>query len=231
MKTVILVAAILALSVPSYGAVLVYKLAQTDNPIIDFANVNENSADLFKGKVEAYIVFDANLTGDYGVNVGADANDANDVTVVLLFKSDKQYMLLGGSDPNSDVSIDNYPSSNSIRPFIALNKQDNENTLLFIDINDEESGVEVQAFDLFGKNTSTDIGLANKTLLAKSLKGFSEITIDEAGDLYGFGSAKLTLDSKYTKLAGKNGLTVPQTVAAITGDLKNFTETQTVPRD
>ena len=215
---------------PSYSAVLVYKLAQTDNPVIDFENANEDTADLGKTKIEAYIVFDANLIGDYGVNTQVGPDGA---TAVLLFKNDKQYMLVGGSDPNSGVFIEtyvSYGSYDSIAPFTATGKRSAGYTLLFVNIFDDEISLGVYAFDLYGKNTSAEIGLADKFSLAKSLKGFNEVTITEDGDLYGFGTAKLTLNSKYTKLANENGLTVSQTVDAITGDLKNFREMQTVPR-
>jgi hypothetical protein len=227
MKSLVLLVAILALCVPGYGAVVVYKLGQTDNPVIDFADDNENTADLFKTKIQAFIVFDADVTGNYDVTVLR--NDANDPTAVVVFRKDKQFMILGGSDPNSNVRIGNFHSNDSIAPFAVLNKRNTLETLLFIDIRDDDTDLRLEAFDLIGKNTSASIGLADKVSLAKSLRGVSELNVHGPGPIFGFGKAKLTLNSKYTKLANKNGLTVVQTVAAITEDLSKLTLTETLP--
>lgn len=227
MKKLVLLAAIFALCVPGYGAVLVYKLAHIANPVIDFADANEKIANVTKTTVEAYVVFDVNVIGDangmgtYDVNT-ADVN--NSPASIVLFKKDKQYMLLGGSDANSSVDI------SGTKPFTVFKKKNTLSTLMSVEISDRDTGLDIYVFDMFGKNISTNITTANKALVAKSLGGIAEITISEDGDLLGFGLAKLTLNSKYTRLAGRNGLNVEQTIAAIKGALKKFSETQIVPR-
>jgi hypothetical protein len=227
MKKLVLLVAILALCVPSYGAVLVYKLAASYSPTFSFADANLVAAEVInKVKVDAFVVFDANLTS-YDVKYLGDGDDANDPTAIIFTKIDKNKVMLtlGGDDPNSDVSIGNQDTSDTIKPFAVTNKKDTIASLLDVDITDYDNDLYLYDWSLYGKNTKEDIGLTVlgvkvKPLIAKSMKGPDEVYMNN--DLfYGDGTAQLKLDSKYTKDANKGGWNVKQTVAKIQADLLN----------
>ena len=234
MKKLVLLVAIFALCAPSYGSVLVYKVTTSINPLVSFSDENETSGDVVKVKLDTFVVFDVN-DNSLDVNIPADIADANDPNITSLspdrptaivtgrINNKKIQMTLGGSDPNSNVFIDRALGLfDSIAPFTNTTKKKELNTQVFIEISDSDTTFDMFT-EMFGKNTSADIGRGQteKLLLAKSLKGNADI-VEGAQLINGFGTAKATLDSKYTKLGNTApGKSVSQVVAQIQADLTN----------
>ena len=214
-------------------AVLVYKVTTPINPMIDYDDVNGLNADVVKDNLLAYVVFDINT--NYAMQI--DINDANgnpdtnnNPTVILFGKDgkDKFKITLGGDKPNTFVNISTFGDVNSIKPFEATNMRNTHATEAKIGFGDSNAttGFDIET-DLYGKNTTIDIGIAAKFSVAKSLKGQVWFTA-EGRFVDGWGNAMATLDSKLTKDANKNNRTVEQTVANIQTTVLSTYATRTV---
>ena len=211
--------------IPSTSNILVYKLSMAINPVIEYADANGLEADVSKENLSAYVVFGINDA--YGV---AAVNDANGPTVVLFGNNGatKFQKTLGGDEPNSFVNIRTFGDTNSIMPFEVTNGKNAPATSVGIGFGDSNA---TTGFDigtsLYGKNTTQDIGQAEKLSVAKSLKG--QVWIDRQF-VEGQGAASATLDSKLTKDANKNNRTVAATVANIeTTVLRIYTPVSILP--
>jgi hypothetical protein len=241
MKKLVLLMAILALCAPCFGSVLVYKVTTTVDPAIVFANTDANQGDVSKSKLDTFVVFEVNDT-TFDVIIPADIADVNDPNIVTrsanrptaivtgTFGKTKFQMVEGGSDANSTVAISTEAAENSIKAFANTTKgKAADVTLLFISVSDEDTSLDISA-ELFGNNTSADIGAATKLSLAKSLKGINELA-QKASFLVAFGPATATIDVKATKNANVNGLSVADTAAAIQAGLtqKKFTVVTELP--
>jgi hypothetical protein len=218
--------AVETINVPDYvptnnaiRAILVYKLATAINPVIDYKDANGLEADVLKENLSAYVVF--SVDDAYGVN---NANDANSPTVILFGKdgSDKFKITLGGNEPNSLVNIWTFGHVNSIMPFDVTNMLNTHATSVGIGFERwaATTDFDIETF-LYGKNTTMDIGLAEKLSVAKSLKG--QVWFASEGQFVeGWGTANATLDTKLTKDANKNNRTVAATVANIQTTVLNI---------
>jgi hypothetical protein len=211
--------------VPSKPNILVYKMAMAINPVIVYEDANGLEADVLKENLSAYVVFGVN--GVYGME---DVNDANGPTVILFGKNGttKFQKTLGGNDPNSFVNIRTFGAVNSIMPFEVTNMRNTHATDVGIEFGDSHA---TTGFDigtsLYGVNSTTDIGQAEKLSVAKSLKG--QVWIYRQF-VEGWGAATAALDSKLTKDANKNSRTVAATVANIkTTALNMYTPVNVLP--
>jgi hypothetical protein len=214
-------------------AVLVYKVTTPINPMIDYEDVNGLRADVVKDNLFAYVVFDVNTNYAMQIDVN-DANgnpDANNNPTAILFGKDgtnKFKITLGGSKPDTFVNISTFGEANSIKSFEVTNKRNTFDTEAKIGFGDSNAatGFDIET-DLLGKNMTTDIGIAGKFSVAKSLKG--QVWFEAAGRFVdGWGNAKATLDSKLTKDANKNNRTVEETVANIQTTVLSSYTTRTV---
>ncbi|MGD0552379.1 MAG: ice-binding family protein [Sedimentisphaerales bacterium] len=211
--------------VPIKPNILVYKMTTAINPVIDYEDANGLKANVLKENLSAYVVF--GVDDAYGVD---DVNNANGPTVILFGKdgTTKFQKTLGGNDPNSFVNIQTFGNVNSIMPFEVTNMRNTNATDVGIGFGDSDA---TTGFDigtsLYGVNSTIDIGQAEKFSVAKSLKGQVWIYRQFVN---GWGAATVSLDSKLTKDANKNGRTVAATVANIkTTVLNTYTPVDVLP--
>jgi hypothetical protein len=211
--------------VPSEPTILVYKMTTAINPLIDYNDANGLEADVLKQNLSAYVVF--GVDNAYVVDA---ASDANGPTAILFGKdgSNKFKITLGGNEPNSFVSIGTFGREDSIVPFEVTNMR-KAPLATSVEIGFGSSGTATDfsiGTSLYGKNTTVDIGQAEKRSVAKSLKG--QVRLDsEDLSIEGWGAATATLDSKLTKDANKNSRTVAATVANIQTTVLNGYTTET----
>lgn len=217
--TAFLVVAVVAIGT-SQAAVLVYKVTASCDAVFEFTDANYNHANVSQVKVEAYVVLDVNLAS-YLVTRPNEEGDPNNPTVVIFtnINKSKKTTTLGGEDPNSSVWVGNQTEDeDTISPFTVLGKKNTTASVLWFEIYDDASQLYVEFWSLYGKNSLTDVGLAAKASLPKSLKGFGDF-YTESSLIWGDGTVTAKLDSKYTTNANNGGLTVAQTVAQIRADL------------
>lgn len=249
MKKLILLLMILALCMPGYGTVLVYKVTTSFNPMISFSGADETAGTVAKVKMDTFVVFEINSNYDVNIppdTVVTDPCDPNNIIsslrspnqpiaiVTAMINKNKVQMKLGGSDPNSAVFIDrdaNRGIYDSIAPFTDTTKGKTSDTVVFIEIVDNDSSFDVYT-EMFGKSTSADIGKGKngKLSIAKSMSGNADIW-EESPLITGFGTAKATLDPRYTKLANTSGKSVSEVATQIQADLssKGFQEVDSIP--
>jgi hypothetical protein len=219
-------------------AVLVYRMTTAINPVIDYNDANGLEADVrcWRSNLSAFVVFDMN--SNYAVQIDVnDANgnpDANNNPTAILFGKDgrdKFKITLGGNEPNSFVNIWTFGDVNSFMPFEITNMR---NTPLATSVgirfgdSNATTGFYIET-NMYGKNTTIDIGRAGKFSVPKSLKG--QLWFESEGQFVeGWGAARATLDLRLTKDANKNNRTVEETVANIrTIVLHNYTTRTVLP--
>ena len=180
MKTLaklVMVLAVLALCLPAYGDVLVYKTSITAS---GFA-INEGE----KGKVQArgYFVVDIDLAGAENMN-NADTLSL-DAELVLYWKA-------GGNKWRKTVVVDTFD--------ITLVEVDNGRKVYIVAELEVDVTEGTVVAILAGPEKNTDVGLPSKYYVPTGLKGSALVS----GNSYmGSGKVSLRLDSK-TKYANDN---------------------------
>jgi hypothetical protein len=201
--------------------------------VIEYEDANGLKADVSKDGLSAYVVFDinTNYAMQIDVNDGNGNPDANNNPTAIIFGKDgrnKFKITVGGKEPNTFVNIFKFGEVNSIKPFEVTNKRNIHATEAKIGFGDSNAttGFDIET-DMLGNNAITDIGIAAKFSVAKSLKG--QVWFESEGRFVeGWGAATAALDSKLTKAANKNNRTVEETVANIQTTVLSTYTTRTV---
>jgi hypothetical protein len=175
-----------------------------------------------------YIVADVNATTL--CTRYSSTPDTNDPTLIVI--DNESFAVLRGTDPNIIATFDLAQSGDKYhQKFAVLRKNGRraENTMVRPQINfvyDNNSTDGHMAFysdDLVGNLHSLNIGTAAKMSVPKFIKGHTYF--DLSTDQLTSGKVLLTLDKEYTKLANKGGMSVADTVTALTNDLqKRYSE-------
>jgi hypothetical protein len=187
MKKLALLAVVLALCVPGYAEVLVYKFSASYK-MINYTDPNRTMADKssITEKIKAFVVFNIDSSTPLNV-VRLDAG--NKPTAILYGKSKtagKWKKTLGGDDPNSAVLIATAESDvlgfETFNSYTVSSNNEKRTAVTFTFI-DEPNGIkpfEIVA-DVRGKDKKTGRDLFPQTLrLPWSLSG---ITFMSSGDL------------------------------------------------
>jgi hypothetical protein len=213
MKKLVLVMVILALCVPSYGVVRVFNVKVTASPAVIFTGASELTGDVFKGAFQGYTVLDENPSN----------GNVSQATAIVFgtFNGQKVQQTFGGSDANSSVVISrvNGGVANSIRPFVT----NTQKTAYYVWINCEVintvTGFDLNISDAFGKVSLANVGGATNEAVVKSMKGTATFEAAVTTPIETSGTATVSLNMKYTKMANTGPLTVAATVAQIQADL------------
>jgi hypothetical protein len=192
--TLLVVLAILGVCAPSYGYILVYKLTGT------IKAVEWNDGIITNVSVKGYAAVDIN-----------DVNEAVDGAEMVLYGKDtnknlKYYddTLGGGERANLDTTGD----------------------VIGVDIWNYEDPFTYE-FTLIGKVKDADVGFgtSDKRTAASSLTGSFNSwwgqLLDDTQDLFGSGTATVTLDTKNTKAANAGSTTVGAIIADFIAGLED----------
>jgi hypothetical protein len=181
MKKLVMVLAVLALCVPTYGYILVYKVTMSGT-VAEWETDDTGGWLLHKASGVGYLVLDVD---------DDDPNALNDVQFIDYFTEDH--------DKLYNMWVTGEEFTQSILP--GLPPKGKNIASINIDLS-TESGTTLGG-KLFGTVKSTDIGTGGKVDVATSLKGvfawesYEDDTLNESG----YGTLSLTLDSKWTKTA------------------------------
>lgn len=189
MKKLILLLVLVALCVPAYGDILIYKVS------IKVQGIAENgSAEMGKASLKGYLVLDV-------VDFSTSPIMIVDDTLLVYGKDnigDKIY-----NSTNTGLWIDGFVIDSKSAVFAYMNAW----------------GADLSAT---GKSKMTDIGTLQDEVIAKSLKGALTTNpggmsdpLDPVTSLYGSGKVSAKLDSKYTKEANEDTLTLANVVLEI----------------
>jgi hypothetical protein len=213
MKKLLALVVVVALCMPSYGSVLVYKITARFNPNIEFEDASQEAATSVVTETgTGYIVLDVNVTTD--VNTLKEPNNADDPNVSFIFYGkDKTYngpSELGFYEPNTGLGF-------SFATVFHIKADGNGVLLKWVE--GGAGSAEGIVSTGYGKCAKVDIGKGtkNKFQIPSSLKG---IIYDWCDDWEEFGNGTFTLDSKYTQWANKNGESRVDTATQIITDLK-----------
>jgi len=214
MKKLLALVVVVALCIPSYGSVLVYKITARCNPDIEFEDSSQEVAtSVGTDTGTGYIVLDVNVTTD--VNTLEEPNNADDPNVSFIFYNgkDKTYdgpSELGFYDPNTGLGC-------SFATVFHIKADGNGVLLKWVE--GGTGSAEGVVCTGYGKCAKVDIGKGtkNKFQIPSSLKG---IIYDWGDDWEGLSNVTFTLDSKYTQWANKNGKSRVEDANQIITDLK-----------
>jgi hypothetical protein len=225
MKKLVILLVVLAMCLPAYGYVLVYKVTASATFAGFEAEANEpNGWLLGKGSASGYLVLDVE---------DSDPNILNDVQYIDYYtekvnnKPTKLYEIwTAGKDFLQNILPGFPPKGKNI-------------TTLNIDLVNGDSSFELTGWSL-GTSSLTDIGTIDdandrklKVDVAASLKGscwYKSGTdlggVDETLDEQGTGTLTATLDAKWTKIANN-----PDEAKGFGGDFKAFLDPDSGPPD
>lgn len=239
MKKLIVLFFVLVMCIPTYGGdILVYKMAASFNPSIDFNSTDLNYAEsVGTGKLTGYLVVDVK---DPNLNQW-DANEPNNARIIFYGKtgSSKWYEVI---DPNATRTPADANATHTVVGFKNLGGETKsfhtgyiakDPNAIFLSIVRGEPNLTVDTNGLYcllyGKLVKTDIGRtisasdANKATVCvpTSLKGNIEQWDTKSGTarFEEWGTMTLSLDLTWTKLVHADGNSVKQTSDRIVTDL------------
>jgi len=176
MKTLaklVMVLAVLALCLPAYGDVLVYKIS------IKASGFDINAGEAGKVKARGYLVVDFDLT----VLADMQSGDSEELDAELVL-----YGKEGGYKWRKTVVVDTFDIT-----FVEVGNRSKPHTVAEMEVDVREGTV---VAILAGPDKSTDIGLSRKYYVPAGLKGSALVS----GDSYmGSGKISVKLDSTATK--------------------------------
>lgn len=196
MKRLLMVLFVLALCIPSYGEVLVYKYSDSINflNLVDIVEpADENDPNIYKwdvlikDRIKGYLVVDVNYN-DFLIEDAA----------LITYWSNKGSATTGNPKGKYQDTIDL-----DTLELVRITKNPNKAYgWVFSDTQnlDDEPGILM----LFGKARIYDIGLGEKKEIAKSMKGYILGDTTDAGDEIGelqLGTVAARFDKKWTKKA------------------------------
>ena len=191
--TMVAVLGVLAFCLPSYGEILVYKVAITGKAV--YYEEDEGGYGIGSGTIRGYWVADVNFADAEYPNV--DANDA----LIVYGKDDE------GEKVWEDVGSVGEYNQWAIGSSWAVG----------VDIVDEYVQIEGCAI---GKAKKIDIGAADKQIVATSLTGHGILWGDPlyGTELFGSGTISAKLDSRRTKEANA----ARKTFAEVVGEIEDY---------
>jgi hypothetical protein len=191
--TLTIVLLVLALSAPSYGYVLVYKVTGK------MKAVEWNASTLGNVPVKGYLAVNIN-----------DSDDANYAQLILYGKD---------TSDNLVFFLDTLSSGENIN-------WDVTEEVIGVDVWDYDDPFEYE-FMMTGKVKLVDVGFgtSNKKTAASSLKGslvswWGQL-LDDSQELFGSGTATMTLDTKQTKDANIGLSSVDDVITALINGLED----------
>lgn len=226
MKTVVLLAVVLALVVPAFGAsvdpnelaVLVYKV-QANVKAYQFTDSASTDAEAAGGKLNGYVV--ARVYKET-LETYTDGDPNNDPIFIGVDSSVKQYTVISETDDTVEVGLAEHD-----QPIFNSNKngaETNKNYVwawVYVDADDD--GLTLDVWDGVAQIKSTVIDNSQTKIdVPASIKFGNAEFYDDDQFLYGYDvKASLSLDSKYTKSANGSSpqLKVKGAAALIIADL------------
>jgi hypothetical protein len=236
MKTVVLLAAVLALCVPAFSevdpndpnlAVLVYSV-KADISVVDFNDESFTSAEFGKSKVDGYVLNRFWRSDLDPVSGGSD----NQAMFILLDKQAKRYVVVSEADEDNHVEFYFTSGPGDPTPIFSIINKNGKDTgqdyiwaTLYVRMEDPNSSDDffrLDAWDGVTQLTSSVIESPNtKIPVPKNIKFGSAEAESEINLSYGYKTAvSAMIDSKYTKLANDNNWSVRVAAVMVISDLE-----------